>query len=92
MAANNLSSGDRLEVYGHLYLLNRSFHYIVIRLKELDESEIFDSDRLEELRELAQELQTEINHYILDKFQAIEEQDWYLFGKIRARREDSQRR
>lgn len=91
MAAPNLSSGERLEVYGLLYIINRHFHHIIVRLRELDESDIFDADRLEELRGLTQELQAEINNYLIEKFSDIEEQDWYFFGKIRARREDSQK-
>lgn len=91
MARPNLSSEERLEVYGRLYLLNREFHRITVWLSQLYETEIFDFDRLEELRGLTQDVQGEINHYIFEKFGEIEEQDWYFFGKIRASRENLQR-
>ena len=91
MAGANLTSGERLEIYRSLFMVNRSSHFIVGRLEELDKAEIFDSDRLEELRGLTSELQGEINHYLLEKFHHVEKADWNFFGKIRAERDDERR-
>ena len=86
MAEIHLNSGERLQVYEVLFLLNRSFHSIVRRLQELDATRIFNPQHLKELRGLTQELQSEVNHHLLDTLHAAEEHDWYRFGKVRIAR------
>jgi hypothetical protein len=66
MAEAHLNSLARFEVYRSLAGLNRSFHLIVQRLQGLEGKNIFDPAKLTELAALAQELQSEINHNMLE--------------------------
>jgi hypothetical protein len=88
MADAHLNSLARFEVYRSLSGLNRSFHLIVQRLQGLETQSIFDPAKLRELAALAQELQSEINHNMLEALEKIERKDCYVFGKVRAARED----
>jgi hypothetical protein len=88
MAEAHLNSLVRFEVYQSLAGLNRSFHLIVQRLQGLESKSIFDPAKLRELAALAQELQSEINHNMMQVLERIESQDCYAYGKIRAARED----
>jgi hypothetical protein len=88
MAEAHLNSLARFEVYRSLSGLNRSFHLIVQRLQGLENSKIFDPAKLTELATLAQELQSEINHNLLEVLERKELEDCYVFGKVRAERED----
>src|SRR5262249_48339277 len=40
MAAPKFTSRERLDVYRRIFLLNRSFHFIVLRLQELGRTQI----------------------------------------------------
>jgi hypothetical protein len=83
MAAPQFSSGERMEVYRLLFLLNRSFHLIVQRLEELDKTGIVKSRDLTEMRGLTQEVQLEINTGVLNSLEPLEDNDWAHFGKVR---------
>jgi hypothetical protein len=87
MAAPNLTSGQRLDVYRTLSLLNRSFYLIVQRLEKLDAMRIFNPQHLKELRGLTQELQADVNNHLLEKLHFIERDDCYRFSQIRIARE-----
>ena len=87
MANSHLTSGERLRIYEAIFRLNRSFHLIVCRLSELGKFRSFNSKKLAELRGLTQEMQVEINHQLLAKLNLIEADDWYIFGKVRIRRD-----
>jgi hypothetical protein len=88
MADAHLNSLARFEVYRSLSGLNRSFHLIVQRLQSLESERIFDPAKLRELAALAQELQSEINHNMMQTLERIEMQDCGVYGKVRAARED----
>jgi hypothetical protein len=88
MAEAHLNSLARFEVYRSLSGLNRSFHLIVQRLQGLETKCFFEPAKLRELVALAQELQSEINHNLLKALEKIELEDCYVFGKVRAARED----
>jgi hypothetical protein len=83
MAAPRLSSSERAEVYRLLFLLNRSFDLIVQRLDELNQTGLFTSRDLREMRGVTQEVQLEINNRLLDSFEPVENNDWGHFGKVR---------
>lgn len=83
MAALKFNSRERVDVYRQIFLLNRSFHFIVQLLEELGQTRIFDSCTLKEMRGLAQELQTEINTVLLNSLESVEMNDWAQFGKVR---------
>ena len=88
MAEAHLNSLARFEVYRSLSGLNRSFHLIVQRLQGLESKSIFEPAKLRELAALAQELQSEINHNMMQVLERVELQDSYAYGKIRAAKED----
>jgi hypothetical protein len=73
-----------MDVYRRIFLLNRSFHFIVQQLDELTQSRIFSSRALKEMRGLTQEVQTEINTVLLDSLESAELGDWAQFGKVRS--------
>jgi hypothetical protein len=81
MAAPKFTSGERMNVYRSLFLLNRSFHLIVQRLDDL--KTLFTPQDMKDMRGLTQEMQLEINHLLLNKLDSIEEHDWSQFGKVR---------
>ena len=86
MAKTHLTSGERLRTYEAIFLLNQSFHLIVCRLSDLGKLRIFNPTVLYELRALTQEMQTEINHHLLEKLNEVENKDWHSFGKVRTRK------
>jgi Mg/Co/Ni transporter MgtE len=88
MAKAHLNSLARFEVYRSLCGLNRSFYLIVQRLQELESKNIFEPAKLTELAALAEELQSEVNHNLLQALERIELEDCYVFGKVRAARGD----
>lgn len=86
MARTHLTSGERLQAYEAIFLLNQQFHLIVCRLSDLGKLRTFNPTILYELKELTQEMQAEINHHLLEKLSEVENKDWHSFGKVRARR------
>jgi hypothetical protein len=88
MADAHLNSLARFEVYRSLAGLNRSFYLIVQRLQGLEGKNILDPAKLTELAALAQELQSEINHNMLEALERVELEDCNAFGKVRAAKED----
>lgn len=76
-----LTATERQNVYRRLFQLNRSFSSIVERLDEL--KRFLTAQDLKDMKGLAQEVQTEINHLVLSKLESIEERDWAHFGTVR---------
>jgi hypothetical protein len=72
-----------MDVYQRLFLLNGSFNVIAQLLDELAQSPIFNSYDLREMRDLAQEVQLQINIVLLNSLESAEMDDWTRFGKIR---------
>jgi len=83
MAAPQFTSGERMEVYRRIFLLNRSFHLIVQRLEELGKTSILNARDLRDMLGLTQEVQLEINTGLLNQLDSIENDDWAQFGKVR---------
>lgn len=83
MAASQFTSGERMNVYRHLFLLNRLFHFIVQRLEELGKAGMFNARDLRDMIGLTQEVQLEINTTLLDPLHSIELNDHAQFGKVR---------
>jgi len=78
-----LNSRERQEVYRRLFLLNRSFNFIVQLLDELAQTPIFHARDLREMRGLTQEVQLEINTLLLNSLESVEQNDHAQFGKVR---------
>lgn len=83
MAAPQFTSGERQEVYRLMFLLNRSFHFIVQRLEELGKTSIINNRDLKDALGLTQEVQLGINTAVLDTLDSVEIDDWAQFGKVR---------
>lgn len=88
MPEPNLTSGDRAKLYEALFQINSSFDSVVKRLRDLENTQKLNSERLGELRGFAQEVQLHINNRVLEELQNLEGSDWYHFGKFRAAMED----
>ena len=72
-----------MEVYRRIFLLNRSFHFIVVGLEELGKSSLLNARDLRDMLGLTQEVQLEINTGLLNQMDSIENDDWAQFGKVR---------
>lgn len=83
MAGPQFTSAERLEVYRQIFLLNRSFHFIVQRLEELGKTNVLNARDLRDMLGLTQEVQLEINTGLLNQLDSIENDDWAQFGKVR---------
>jgi len=83
MAAPQFTSEERMDVYHRIFLLNRSFHFIVQRLEELGKTNIINARDLRDMVGLTQEVQLGINTTLLDKLDPTENDDWAQFGKVR---------
>jgi hypothetical protein len=83
MAAPNLTSEERQDVYRLMFLVNRSFHLIVQHLEELGRTRILNSRDLKDMLGLTQEVQLGINTAVLDTLDSVENDDWAQFGKVR---------
>jgi hypothetical protein len=81
MADVNFTSEERMDIYRRLFLLNRSFHLIVMRLDEL--KPLFTAQDLKDMRGMTQEIQLGINTALLDTLDSAENDDWAQFGKVR---------
>ena len=83
MAGPQFTSGERMEIYRRIFLLNRSFHFIVQQLEELGKTSILNARDLRDMLGLTQEVQLEINTGLLNQLDSIENDDWAQFGKVR---------
>lgn len=83
MAASNLTSVERAEAYRLLFLLNRSFHQIVVRLHDARAADIITQLDTKDMIGLTQEVQLEINLAVWDRLQSFEERDFTIFGRVR---------
>lgn len=83
MAAPQFTSGERMDVYRKIFLLNRSFHFVVQRLEELGKIGILNARDLRDMLGTTQEVQLEINTVLLNPLDSVENNDWAHFGNIR---------
>lgn len=81
MASPTFNSQQRMDIYRRIFLLNRSFHFIVERLDEL--KNLLSPQDLKDLRGITQEIQLGINTALLDSLNSSENDDWAQFGKVR---------
>ncbi|HEY6349991.1 MAG TPA: hypothetical protein VI636_11335 [Candidatus Angelobacter sp.] len=87
MAASNLTSTDKFNVYDRLAQLNRSFDFTTDNLVELRQYGILDKKMLETFCGLAKELQSQINCKLLATLHENEDKDAFEFGKVRIARD-----
>ena len=70
-------------MYQALFLINRSFHFIVQRLHDLENSHKLSQQHFAELRGLTQEVQRHIDNRLIEEIHTVERADWYHLGEIR---------
>ena len=87
MAAPKLTSRERAEVYRLIFLLNRSFDFIVQRLDSLQKIGLFTSKVAKLFPGFAQELQAEFNQQFLEDLHQLELDDWGRYGRVREKYE-----
>jgi hypothetical protein len=87
MAAFNLSSTDKFNVYDRVAQLNRAFDYATDNLVELRQYRVLDKKQMETFCGLAKEMQSQLNEKLLSTLLAIEEKHAFEFGKVRIARE-----
>jgi hypothetical protein len=83
MGAPRLTSRERVEVYRMIFLLNRSFDFIVQHLDTLHKTGLFPSKAAKLFPSFAQELQAEFNQEFLENLHQSELDDWGEYGKAR---------
>jgi hypothetical protein len=64
-----------------MFLLNRGFHLIVLRLDQIQH--LLTTQDLKDMRGLTQDVQLEINTAVLNTLDSIENDDHAQFGKVR---------
>lgn len=87
MGAPRLTSSERAKVYRTIFLLNRSFDFIVQRLETLQKTGLFKSKAAKLFLDFAQELQDELNQEFLSDLHDLELEDWSEYGKARQKYE-----
>ncbi|MBZ5489657.1 MAG: hypothetical protein LAO76_01840 [Acidobacteriia bacterium] len=87
MASPKLTSRERAEVYRLIFLLNRSFDFIVQHLDAIQKTGLFKSKVAKLYPRFTQELQAEFNQQVLEDLHQIELDDWNEYGKSRQKYE-----
>jgi len=87
MGAPRLASRERAEVYRLIFLMNRSFDFIVQHLDALQKTGLFPSRVAKLFPSFTQELQAEFNQEFLENLHQSELDDWGHFGKARQKYE-----
>lgn len=80
--AVTMTSGERQNIYRQMFLINRSFHFIVLRLDKV--KHLMSKQDLKDMIGLTQETQLEINTAVLNTLESIEQDDHAQFGRVRA--------
>jgi hypothetical protein len=88
MAGSNLTSADKFNVYDRLAQLNRSFDFATDNLVELRQLGVLDKKQMETFCGFTKELQSQINHRMLETMRDLEGKDAFDFGKVRIEREN----
>lgn len=87
MASPRLTSRERADVYRLIFLLNRSFDFIVQHLHALQKTRLLNSKAAKLFPDFTQELQSEINQEFLENLHQSELDDWGEYGKAREKYE-----
>ena len=87
MGTPKLTSSERAEVYRLIFLLNRSFDFIVQHLDAIQKTGLFKSEVAKLFPSFTQELQAEFNQEFLEDLHQLELDDWGEYGKARHRYE-----
>jgi hypothetical protein len=83
MGTPKLTSRERAEVYRLIFLLNRSFDFIVQHLDAIQKTGLFKSKSSKLFPSFTQELQAEFNQEFLENLHQLELDDWGEYGKER---------
>lgn len=83
MAANNLTSLNKLNSYSLLFNVNRSMRNVCVALHDLEATGLFDAEQLKVYRGLTRELQAQINSELLETLHSMELKEAGRWGKVR---------
>jgi hypothetical protein len=83
MGAPRLTSRERAEVYRLIFLLNRSFDFVIRNLDAIQKTGLFKSKSSKLFPSFTQELQAEFNQEFLENLHQFELDDWGEYGKAR---------
>ena len=75
----------KTRVYELLFRLNRGFSITLANLEQLEQSGLFRRDYLRAYRNLAEELRAGANHFLTEKLNAHEEEEWGRIGRLTAK-------
>ena len=87
MGAPRLTSRERAEVYRMIFLLNRSFDFVIQHLDAIQKIGLSKSRVAKLFPSFAQELQAEFNQQFLEDLHQVELDDWGEYGKARQKYE-----
>ena len=73
----------KFQLYQSLFNLNQAFETVTHEIENLRQTEVGTRDTLNLQQSIAEELRAGLNHMIVDKLEAREVEDWYLYGKQR---------
>jgi len=77
----------KFQLYQSLFNLNQAFETVTHEIENLRQTEVGTRDTLNVQQSMAEELRAGLNHMILDKLEAREVEDWFLYGKQRIEQE-----
>ena len=77
----------KFQLYQSLFNLNQAFETVTHEIENMRHTEVGTRDTLNLQQSIAEELRAGLNHMIVDKLEAREVEDWYLYGKQRIEQE-----
>jgi hypothetical protein len=87
MAITKFTNMEQCRAYMDLARINNSFRRIVSVLDDMTHGVIFDSEQVSVFRGYAKELQSQVNHNLLETLRDLEMRSAFEFGKVRIARE-----
>ncbi len=81
MAASNITSDKKPQIYDLIYRMNASFARATRNLFELEKTGIFDAQMMSRIYNETKEAQSGANFHLLEALQQIEQKDWARFGR-----------
>jgi hypothetical protein len=88
MAITKFTNDEQRNAYMALARLNNSFRNIVSVLDDMTHGVIFDAEQVSVFRGYAKELQSQVNHNLLETLRDLEMRSAFEFGKVRIAREN----
>jgi hypothetical protein len=87
MADMKFTNAEQCRAYIELARINNSFLRIASVLDDMAHGVIFDSEQVSVFCGYAKELQSQVNHNLLETLRDLEQRNAFEFGKVRIARE-----